>query len=64
MVRAVVGTLLEVGKHRLTLEGLEDVVRAGNRSASGESMPACGLFLQDITYPDALFLSGKAPKIF
>ena len=64
MVRAVVGTLLEVGKHRLTLEGLEDIVRAGNRSASGESMPACGLFLQDITYPDALFLSGKAPKIF
>lgn len=59
MVRAVVGTLIEVGKHRLTLQGLEDVILAGDRRASGESMPACGLFLENIVYPEEIFLDTK-----
>lgn len=55
MVRAIVGTLIEVGKHRLTLEGFEQVILVGDRRASGESMPACGLFLEDIGYPEDIF---------
>lgn len=59
MVRAIVGTLIEVGKHRLTLQGFEEVILAGDRRASGESMPACGLFLENIVYPREIFLSDK-----
>lgn len=50
MVRAVVGTLFEVGRHRMTLEQFHEVVATGTRSDAGESMPAHGLFLWDIEY--------------
>uniref|UniRef100_A0AB33JKA8 tRNA pseudouridine synthase A n=1 Tax=Prevotella sp. GTC17262 TaxID=3236797 RepID=A0AB33JKA8_9BACT len=50
MVRAVVGTLLDVGKHRLTLEEFDEVVKTGNRSNAGESMPAKALFLEKVVY--------------
>lgn len=50
MVRAVVGTLFEVGRHRMTLEQFREVVATGTRSDAGESMPAHGLFLWDIVY--------------
>ena len=50
MVRAVVGTLFEVGRHRMTLEQFRQVVATGTRSDAGESMPAHGLFLWDIEY--------------
>lgn len=50
MVRAVVGTLIEVGRHRMTVSGFDRVVADGNRSNAGESMPGNALFLEDITY--------------
>jgi tRNA pseudouridine38-40 synthase len=50
MVRAVVGTLIEVGRHRMTLDEFKDVVACGSRSAAGESVPAHGLFLWDVAY--------------
>ncbi len=50
MVRAVVGTLVEVGRHRLTLEEFDKVVASGNRSNAGESMPGNALFLEKIEY--------------
>lgn len=51
MVRAVVGTLIEVGRHRLSLDDFRRVVEGGSRSAAGESMPGHALFLEDVTYP-------------
>ena len=51
MVRAVVGTLIEVGRGRLSLEGFQDVVRSGRRTEAGESMPANALFLETVEYP-------------
>jgi len=51
MVRAVVGTLVEVGRQRLTLDDFRRVVEGRRRSDAGESMPACALFLQNIVYP-------------
>lgn len=51
MVRAVVGTLVEVGKHRLTPEGFTEIIKAKNRCAAGTSMPGNALFLWNITYP-------------
>ena len=56
MVRAVVGTLMEVGRGRMSLTEFADTVHRHNRSAAGESMPAEGLYLTDITYPDEIFM--------
>ena len=50
MVRAVVGTLVEVGRGRLSLEAFRKVVEGRQRTDAGESMPAHALFLEDITY--------------
>ena len=51
MVRAVVGTLFEVGRGKLTLEGFRQVIEAQNRCAAGQSVPPQGLFLTHIQYP-------------
>ena len=50
MVRAVVGTLIEVGRGRLSPEGFRRVVEGRQRSAAGESMPGNALFLVNIEY--------------
>ena len=50
MVRAVVGTLIDVGRHRLSLDDFRSVIEGRCRSAAGESMPANGLFLVNISY--------------
>ena len=50
MVRAVVGTLVEVGRGRMTLDEFRAVVASGSRKNAGESMPAHALFLWDIVY--------------
>lgn len=50
MVRAVVGTLIEVGRHRLTLEAFRKVIESRQRTSAGESMPGNALFLEDIQY--------------
>ena len=56
MVRAVVGTLVEVGRQRLTLQQFQQVVASHSRSQAGESMPAHALFLVDISYPEIIKL--------
>lgn len=50
MVRAVVGTLIEVGRHRMTIAQFDRVVASGCRSNAGESMPGNALFLEDVKY--------------
>jgi len=50
MVRAVVGTLIEVGRGRLTLDEYQKVIEGKQRSDAGESMPGHALFLEDIVY--------------
>lgn len=51
MVRAVVGTLVEVGRGKMSIGDFKKVVEAKDRCAAGTSMPPHPLFLQDITYP-------------
>ncbi|MCR5678860.1 MAG: tRNA pseudouridine(38-40) synthase TruA [Prevotella sp.] len=51
MVRAIVGTLVDVGRHRLTIDQFQHVIEGKRRTDAGESMPANALFLTDITYP-------------
>lgn len=50
MVRAVVGTLIEVGRHRMTVDDFRRVVEGKKRTAAGESMPGHALFLVDVRY--------------
>lgn len=50
MVRAVVGTLVEVGRGRLSLDDFRRVVEGKRRTDAGESMPGNALFLEKIVY--------------
>ena len=50
MVRAVVGTLIDVGRGRLSIDDFRKVIEGKRRTEAGESMPAHALFLEDITY--------------
>lgn len=51
MVRAVVGTLVDVGRHKLTIGQFADIISCRNRCAAGTSMPPEPLFLHQVTYP-------------
>ena len=50
MVRAVVGTLMEVGRHRMTVTDFRHVVEGRLRTQAGESMPAHALYLENVEY--------------
>jgi len=50
MVRAIVGTLVDVGRHRISLEEFQHIIEQGKRTNAGESMPAHALFLEKIEY--------------
>lgn len=50
MVRSVTGTLLDVGRGKLTIDGLREIIERKNRCAAGVSMPAQGLFLTNVRY--------------
>ncbi len=56
MVRAVVGTLFEVGRGKMTKAQLADIIAAKDRCKAGHSAPAEGLSLVEIKYPKNLFI--------
>lgn len=51
MVRAIVGTLIAVGKKEIEPEAVRAIIESKNRSKAGVSVPACGLYLTRVTYP-------------
>lgn len=51
MVRAIVGTLVDVGKGKIKSEDVHQIIQSQNRSEAGASVPACGLFLTQVQYP-------------
>lgn len=55
MARAIVGTLLDVGKGRTAPGELEGILAAGERAAAGPTAPACGLYLWSVRYPEPCF---------
>lgn len=57
MVRAVVGTLFEVGRKKITVDDFQQIINSLNRCAAGQSAPADGLFLTHVEYPRKLFLN-------
>ncbi len=56
MVRAVVGTLVDAGKGKLHEDGVRAIIEAMDRGRAGASVPAHGLFLEEIEYPDTIFV--------
>ena len=50
MVRAIVGTLLEIGSERLSTENFEQIILSKNRKKAGRAVPAEGLFLMEVNY--------------
>lgn len=56
MVRALVGTMLDAGRGKLTPEGFAAVVAARSRGAAGSSAPPQGLFLTEVDYPAEIFI--------
>lgn len=56
MVRAVVGTLIDVGRGKLSLSEFCQIIEAHNRCSAGTSMPGHALYLWDVTYPYPTFI--------
>jgi tRNA pseudouridine38-40 synthase len=56
MVRAIVGTMVEIGNGKMNLDEFRDTILAHDRGRAGKSAPAKALFLTDIEYPDEIFL--------
>ena len=54
MVRAITGTLLEVGKGKMDINAFRKVIESKDRANAGVSVPAHGLFLTEIKYPDGI----------
>lgn len=55
MVRAIVGTMVDVGVGRIGIDDFERIIESKNRCKAGMSVPAKGLFLIDIQYPSEVF---------
>ena len=56
MVRAIVGTMIEIGFGKIDLKEFEEIIFAKDRCKAGKSAPAKGLFLMDIEYPAEIFI--------
>ncbi len=56
MVRAIVGTLLEVGRGKLNIDQFKEIIEAKDRCKAGASVPAKALYLVDIQYPSSIFI--------
>ena len=56
MVRAIVGTMVEIGFGKMDLKEFEEIINEKNRGKAGKSAPAKGLFLTEIEYPDDIYI--------
>ena len=55
MVRAIVGTMLKIGRSEITNDDMRKVIEAKQRAEAGVSVPANGLYLVKVDYPDGFF---------
>lgn len=55
MVRAIVGTLLQVGRNKISLNDFNKIIAGKNRMEAGMSAPAHALFLTNVQYPDTIY---------
>ena len=55
MVRAIVGTLLDVGRGTINIQQFREIIEKKDRCSAGSSVPGNALFLSDITYPESVY---------
>ncbi len=55
MVRAIVGTLIEVGRGKLSVDGFREIIEQKDRCKAGTSVPGHALFLVNVDYPPEIF---------
>lgn len=60
MVRAIVGTLVDIGQGRTTLEKFGQILESGDRKEAGANVPPEGLYLVAVRYPEEVFLNNDA----
>ena len=56
MVRSIVGTLLDVGTGKTSLKEFQQILKSKDRKKAGMNVPASGLFLLDVKYPNRIFI--------
>ncbi len=56
MVRAIVGTLLDIGTGKIEVADMHKIIQSKNRGEAGFSVPATGLYLTEIQYPKSIYL--------
>ena len=56
MVRAIVGTLIEIGEGKNEVDSIFELIKSKDRKNAGYSVPAQGLFLTKIEYPNSIYL--------
>ena len=59
MVRAIVGTLLEIGQGKRPVEEMNDIIESRDRTQAGPSVKAEGLYLSKVVYPDAIIVNAN-----
>ncbi len=57
MVRAIVGTMIDIGSGKLQVINIRDIIESQDRSNAGTSVPAKGLYLTNIAYPEDTFIN-------
>jgi len=55
MVRAIVGTLLDVGQGRISIDEFRTILKSRDRKEAGANVPASGLYLTKVSYPESIF---------
>ncbi len=56
MVRAIVGTLLDVGNGKISMKQFQDIIRSKDRKRAGANVPPHGLYLMKVKYPSGVFI--------
>ena len=63
MVRAIVGTLVDVGTGKTTLEEFESILKSRDRREAGQNVPPYGLYLVRVVYPEKIFLGSPSVDV-
>jgi tRNA pseudouridine38-40 synthase len=59
MVRAIVGTLVDIGEGKTTIDKFREILQSGDRRSAGANVPPEGLYLTRVRYPETIFEKSK-----
>jgi len=59
MVRTLVGTMLDIGTSKISLEELKQIITSLDRKKAGRAVPAHGLYLTEVKYPSVVFINNR-----